>query len=75
MEVQQRNSTKIYSLSNGPTLPEWISERARRNLSKRDDNIRRRIELLQDFSMPASSSKLIQSKDGRFIVAAGTYSP
>ena len=25
--------------------------------------------------MPASSSKLIQSKDGRFIVAAGTYSP
>ncbi len=75
MEVQQRNSTKIYALSNGPTLPEWISERARRNLSKRDSNIRRRIELLQDFSMPASSSKLIQSKDGRFILAAGTYSP
>ena len=25
--------------------------------------------------MPASSSKLVQSKDGRFIIAAGTYSP
>lgn len=75
MEVQQRNSTKIYSLSTGPSLPEWISERAKRNLSKRDTNIQRRIELLQDFAMPSSSSKLIQSRDGRFILAAGTYSP
>lgn len=75
MEVQQRNSTRIYSLSNGPSLPEWISERAKRNLAKRDSNIQRRIELLQDFAMPSSSSKLIQSRDGRFILASGTYSP
>jgi len=75
MEVQQRNDTKIYALSNGPNLPEWIGERARRNLAKRDSSIRRRIELLQDFAMPASSNKLVQSKDGRFIIAAGTYSP
>ena len=75
MEVQQRNDTRIYALSNGPNLPDWIGERARRNLSKRDSSIRRRIELLQDFAMPASSSKLVQSNDGRFIMAAGTYSP
>lgn len=75
MEVQQRNDTRIYALSNGPNLPEWIGERARRNLAKRDSSIRRRIELLQDFSMPVASSKIVQSKDGRFIVAAGTYSP
>jgi len=75
MEVQQRNDTRIYALSNGPNLPEWIGERARRNLAKRDSSIRRRIDLLQDFAMPASSSKLVQSKDGRFIIAAGTYSP
>lgn len=75
MEVQQRNDTRIYALSNGANLPDWIGERARRNLQKRDSNIRRRIELLQDFAMPASSSKLVQSKDGRFIIAAGTYSP
>ena len=75
MEVQQRNSTRIYALSTGPSLPEWISSNAKRNLSKRDTNIRRRIELLQDFSMPVSSSKLLQSKDGRYIIASGTYSP
>jgi ribosome biogenesis protein ENP2 len=75
MDVQESNSTRVYALSNGPSLPDWIGERARRNLAKRDSNIRRRIELLQDFSMPAASSKLVQSKDGRFIIAAGTYKP
>ncbi|GFH49394.1 hypothetical protein CTEN210_05870 [Chaetoceros tenuissimus] len=75
MEVQQRNDSRIYALSNGPNLPEWISEAARRNLAKRDSSIRRRIELLQDFAMPSSSQKLVQSRDGRFILAAGTYSP
>lgn len=75
MDVQERNSTRIYALSTGPSLPEWMGERARRNLSKRDDNIRRRIELIQDFQMPCASSKMIQSRDGKYIVVAGTYSP
>lgn len=75
MDVQHRNDATIYCLSSGPTLPEWLGERARRNLSKRDESIRRRIELLQDFSMPSSSSKIVQSADGRYIVAAGTYPP
>ena len=75
MDVVERSSTRIYSLSTGPTLPEWLGERARRNLSKRDSAIRRRIELLQDFQMPCASSKLRQSHDGRYILAAGTYHP
>ena len=69
------SKTRIYSLSTGPTLPEWLGERARRNLSKRDSAVRRRIELLQDFSMPCASSKLRQSHDGRCILASGTYHP
>lgn len=75
MNVQRRNDVAIYCLSSGPTLPEWLGERARRNLSKKDEAIRRRIELLQDFTMPASSSKLVSSPDGRYIIAAGTYPP
>jgi len=76
MNVQKRNDgVSVYRLSSGPTLPEWIGERARRNLSKRDESIRRRIELVQDFQMPASSSKIVQSADGRYVVAAGTYPP
>mmetsp|Transcript_39004 Transcript_39004/g.80982 ORF Transcript_39004/g.80982 Transcript_39004/m.80982 type:complete len:807 (-) Transcript_39004:104-2524(-) len=75
MNVQKRNGVSIYCLSNGPSLPEWLGERARRNLSKNDEAIRRRIELIQDFQMPSSSSKLVQSNDGRYIMAAGTYPP
>ena len=75
MNVQKRNGVSIYCLSSGPQLPEWLGEQARRNLSKRDESIRRRIELIQDFQMPASSSKIVQSADGRYIIAAGTYPP
>ena len=57
-------------------LPEWLGDRARRNLSKRDEQIRRRIELIQDFQMPSSSSKVVQSNgDGRYIIVGGTYPP
>ena len=75
MNVQKRNGVSVYCLSSGPSLPEWLGDRARRNLSKKDEAIRRRIELIQDFQMPASSSKLVRSLDGRYIMAAGTYPP
>lgn len=75
MDVQERNSTRIYALSNGPNLPEWLGDRAKRNLAKRDSNIRRRLDLLQDFGMPSSSQRLVSSRDGRYLIASGTYSP
>jgi ribosome biogenesis protein ENP2 len=75
MNVQKRNDVTIYNLSAGRTLPEWLGERARRNLAKRDEGIRRRIELIQDFQMPSSSSKVVQSNDGRYVIVGGTYPP
>ena len=75
MNVQKRNGVSIYCLSAGAAIPEWLGDRARRNLSKTNESVRRRVELLQDFTMPASSSKLVQSNDGRYIVATGTYPP
>lgn len=74
--MQRRNhNVSIYNLSSGPTLPEWLGDRARRNLSKRDEAVRRRIELIQDFQMPSSSNKIVQSRDGRYIMVGGTYPP
>jgi ribosome biogenesis protein ENP2 len=75
MEVQERNGVKIYSLNTGVTLPPWLGERARRNLNKRDANIRHRVDLIQDFDMPSSSIKMRQSNDGRYILVAGSYHP
>ena len=75
MNVQKRNGVSIYCLSAGAAIPEWLGDRARRNLSKTNESVRRRVELIQDFTMPASSSKLVQSNDGRYIIATGTYPP
>ncbi|KAL3768875.1 hypothetical protein ACHAW5_003347 [Stephanodiscus triporus] len=75
MEIQERRSGKIYSLASSTSVPEWLSERSRRNLSRRDANYRRRISLLQDLDMPISSSKIRQSTDGNYLLVSGTYAP
>ena len=75
MEIQERKSGKIYALSSTTAVPEWLGERARRNLAKRDSAFRHRITLLQDLEMPVASNKVRQSPDGRFLIVGGTYSP
>ena len=76
MEIQERKSGKIYSLASTTNqVPEWLSERSRRNLAKRDATFRHRITLLQDLEMPIASTKVRQSSDGKFLIVAGTYSP
>ncbi|XP_042903569.1 nucleolar protein 10 [Parasteatoda tepidariorum] len=75
MQVTSSNNIKIYNLSSGKSLPDWISERKRRLLQKKDVDIRRRIELIQDFEMPGVSTGIKISRDGKFIIAAGLYKP
>ncbi len=36
MQVSTANNVKVYNLSAGKSLPEWISERKRRTLLKTD---------------------------------------
>ncbi|CAM9864063.1 unnamed protein product, partial [Laminaria digitata] len=61
-------------LRTGKTLPQWLSEKKRRSLSK-DVDYRRRIELLQDFDFPTASQKVRVSPDGQYVIVAGTYPP
>uniref|UniRef100_A0A146LVV4 Nucleolar protein 10 n=2 Tax=Lygus hesperus TaxID=30085 RepID=A0A146LVV4_LYGHE len=75
MQVSDPNNVKIYNLSSGKSMPEWLSDRKKRSLAKRDVDIRRRIELLQDFSMPDISNTVRISKDGHYILATGIYKP
>ncbi|XP_044014540.1 nucleolar protein 10 [Aphidius gifuensis] len=75
MQVSSHNNVKIYNLSAGKSLPEWLSERKRRNLLKKNVDIRRRIELIQDFDMPGISSTIKTSKDGHYVLASGIYKP
>uniref|UniRef100_A0A4W4F4M8 Nucleolar protein 10 n=1 Tax=Electrophorus electricus TaxID=8005 RepID=A0A4W4F4M8_ELEEL len=67
MQVSSINNVKIYNLSHGKSLPEvrhsWIA------------NVQRRIELIQDFDMPTVCTAIKVSRDGQYILAAGTYKP
>uniref|UniRef100_A0A2K6GG04 Nucleolar protein 10 n=1 Tax=Propithecus coquereli TaxID=379532 RepID=A0A2K6GG04_PROCO len=69
MQVSSLNEVKIYSLSCGKSLPEWLSDRKKRALQKKDVDIRRRIELIQDFEMPTVCTTIKVSKDGQYILA------
>lgn len=75
MQVSNVNDVKIYSLSYGKSLPEWLSDRKKRALQKKDVDVRRRIELIQDFEMPTVCTNIKVSRDGQYILATGTYKP
>ena len=79
MEVQHRNGTKIYCLSNGGPSASTLLHSSHGNTSlsnkaKKAEN-RHRVDLIQDFEFPIASNQLRQSPDGKFIVATGTYQP
>jgi len=75
MQVSCPNNVKIYNLSAGKSLPQWLSDRRRRTLLKQDVDLRRRIELIQDFEMPTVSNCIRISKDQQYIFATGVYKP
>ncbi|KAK9510269.1 hypothetical protein O3M35_005089 [Rhynocoris fuscipes] len=75
MQVSDPNNVKIYNLSCGKSLPEWLSDRKKRDLVKKDIDIRKRIELIQDFTMPDISNTVKISNDGHYILATGIYKP
>ncbi|MGH0166503.1 UNVERIFIED_CONTAM: hypothetical protein FKN15_000333 [Acipenser sinensis] len=70
MQVSSVNDVKICNLSCGKSLPEWLSDRKKRALQKKDVDIQRRIVLIQDFDMPTVSTAIKVSKDGQYILAA-----
>jgi len=66
---------KIYNLSHGKSLPEFLSDQKKRALLKKDSALRQRIELIQDFTMPTVTTTVKTTPDGQHIFATGTYKP
>ncbi|KAK0429323.1 hypothetical protein QR680_011319 [Steinernema hermaphroditum] len=75
MQLSTTNDIKIYNLSAGKSLPDWITDRKRRKLEQKDVDVRRRIQLVQDFDMPDVSETVTVTPDGRFLFATGAYKP
>lgn len=75
MDVSTVNDVKIYNLSAGKSIPEWISAKSRKKLERKSVDARRRIQLIQDFEMPDVSHSICITPDQRYVFAAGSYKP
>ena len=56
-------------------LYQWLSDRKKRAMQNKDLDVRRRVELIQDFTMPGVSTNIQVTKDGKYILASGIYKP
>ena len=76
LAVSYVNDTPVYDLSHGKSLLQWVDEARQQSKSLRyNQEFRNRVELLQDFEFPVTSSRVRASPDGRFICATGGYPP
>jgi len=64
----------VYNVASGKSLPGWLSEAKKKSL-KKDDDYRRRVELLQDFSFPAACQKIKLTADHQYLFATGYHPP
>ena len=65
---------QVYTVSGGKNIPAWLSDKKKKALRK-DEEYRRRIELLQDFEFPAGCQKMKITPDGQYIFASGYHPP
>ena len=70
--TQKQSEVYIIYVKNFQYL-QFISDKRKRSLLKKDDDLRRRIELIQDFEMPTVSSNVKMSPDQQYIFATGWY--
>lgn len=76
MQVTEHNDIKVYNLSAGKSLPQFIEEAAKKKQSLRyNEDFRSRIDLIQDFEFPIASNRVRVSRDGEYIAAVGVYPP
>lgn len=74
MKVSTFNGGRVYNLSSGKAVPLWLSDRKKRELAK-DEEHRRRLEIIQDFDMPEASQCIGMTADKEHIIVTGTYPP
>uniref|UniRef100_A0AC34RS41 NUC153 domain-containing protein n=1 Tax=Panagrolaimus sp. JU765 TaxID=591449 RepID=A0AC34RS41_9BILA len=75
MEVSVTDDVKIYDLSTGDSIPEWISAKRRRKLQKQHNDYRNTIRLIQEFGFKDYSTALAITPDCSQILATGMYKP
>ena len=75
IKLRELNGVKVYEVSSARDAPEWAkAAKSSRKLRKNAD-YQRRIELVQDLSFTASSSRVKTSPDGQFLIVSGLHPP
>lgn len=76
MKLSTLNGVKIYDLSSGKSLPEYMEEAKKRNVKlKALDEYQSRINLVQDLDFRVASQRIVVSPDQNYIIASGLYPP
>jgi len=76
MQVTEYNDIKVYNLSAGKSLPQWLEEAHKKKQSLRqNEDFKKRIDLIQDFEFNVASSRVRVTPDGQHILATGIYAP
>uniref|UniRef100_A0A1I8JIR7 NUC153 domain-containing protein n=1 Tax=Macrostomum lignano TaxID=282301 RepID=A0A1I8JIR7_9PLAT len=57
------------------SLPDWLSDRKKRQLRKADPSLRQSIQLVQDLAMPNLCNYLALSPDQQYLFLLGVYKP
>eukprot|EP00879_Flechtneria_rotunda_P018205 GHRR01019095.1.p1 GENE.GHRR01019095.1~~GHRR01019095.1.p1 ORF type:complete len:100 (+),score=27.12 GHRR01019095.1:629-928(+) len=74
LKVSAPDGIKVYTVSSGKSMPAWLSEAKKRALRK-DEDYRRRLELLQDLQFPSSCQRIKITPDQQYIYASGYHPP
>ncbi|KAI8371626.1 WD40-repeat-containing domain protein [Radiomyces spectabilis] len=77
LPVTTANNVKVYTISGGlgsRSIPDWLVRKKKKAL-KKDFEYRTRVELIQEFEFPEASNRIKTTRDGKFVMATGTYKP
>jgi len=74
MQVASFNGCKVYNLTGSKSAPVFLTDAKKRQMSK-DEDYRRRLELIQDFEMTTASQCIRMTADGEHIIVTGGYPP
>ena len=76
MKVSELNGVKIYDLSSGKSVPEYVEEAKKRKIKLKEmEEYANRIDLIQDLDYHTSSQRLRISDDNRYLITSGLYPP
>src|SRR5277367_1994988 len=69
------NEVTIHKISQKKPIPDWLPKAKQRELAKCDEEVSKRISLIQDFEMPTCCHHIKLTNDEKFIFVSGTYKP